>query len=120
VKGKGKVPKRPEGEIGRALERAQRFPIKVPVKYRKKQEKEWLEGRTENISKSGLLLQAPEPLNPDTLVQFCFSLPGNSEGERGATVICEGLTIRTILPAASDESPSMAVKLLDYKLKRTE
>lgn len=90
------------------------------MRYRKQQEKDWLQGRTENISHSGLLFQAPQPLNPDTLVQICFSLPVNPEGESGATVLCEGRTVRTILPAVSDESPSMAVKLLDYQLKRTE
>jgi hypothetical protein len=120
VKDKEKSSRRPQGELGRASQRAQRFPIKVPMRYRKKLDKEWMEGRTENISQSGLLFQAPEPLNPDTLVQFYFALPQNKEGESGATVICEGLTIRTILPATSDESPLVAVKLLDYKLKRSE
>jgi PilZ domain len=90
------------------------------MQYRKKQEQNWVEGRTENISHSGLLFRAPEPLNPDTIVQICFSLPANPEGESGATVLCEGRTVRTILPAASDESPFMAVRLLDYKLKRSE
>lgn len=90
------------------------------MRYRKKPEIGWMEGRTENISHSGLLFQAPQPLNPDLIVQITFSLPANSEGENGATVLCEGRTVRTILPAASDESPSMAVKFLDYKLKRNE
>lgn len=90
------------------------------MRYCKAQEKDWMDGRTQNISQSGLLFQAPEPLNPDTIVQICFSLPDSAEGESGATVLCEGLTVRTILPAASDESPTMAVKLLEYKLKRTE
>jgi PilZ domain len=120
VKDKGKFPRRPQGESGRTSQRAQRFPIKVPVRYRKKQDKVWSEGRTENISQSGMLFRAPEPLNPDTLVQLYFSLPGNAESARGATVICEGLTIRTVLPVVSDESPFVAVKLLDYKLKRAE
>lgn len=79
-----------------------------------------MDGRTENISQSGLLFQAPQPLNPDTIIQLCFSLPGSMEGESGATVLCEGQTVRTILPATSDEGPSIAVKLLDYKLKRPE
>lgn len=120
MKEKGKSSKRPQGEVGRSSQRSQRFPIKVPVRYRKKQEKVWLDGRTQNISQSGLLFEAPQPLNPDTIVQLCFSLPANMEGESGATVLCEGRTVRTILPAISDEPPSMAVKLLDYKLKRAE
>ncbi|HLY62435.1 MAG TPA: PilZ domain-containing protein [Terriglobia bacterium] len=115
-----KSSKRQQSGNGRSSQRAQRFPIKVPMRYRKDQEKDWAEGRTENISQSGLLFQAPEPLNPDTMVQICFSLPDTAEGESGATVLCEGRTIRTILPPSSDESPCVAVKLLDYKLKRAE
>ena len=120
MKEKGKSSKRSKGEVVRSSQRAQRFPIKVPMRYRKDKHANWVNGRTENISQSGLLFQAPEPLNPDTIVQICFSLPDNTEGESGATVLCEGRTVRTILPAASDESPSVAVKLFEYKLKRNE
>jgi hypothetical protein len=120
VKEKGRSSRLPQGRAGRSSLRAQRFPIKVAMRYRKDKDADWVDGRTENISQSGVLFQAPQPLNPDTIVQICFSLPENAQGESGAAVLCEGRTVRTILPAASDESPAMAVKLFDYKLKRSD
>ncbi len=89
------------------------------MRYRKESERKWSEGRTQNISQSGLLFRAPEPLDPNTMIEMTFALPSEKEGESGATVLCDGKTIRTILPATSDESPGVAVKILNYKLKRS-
>jgi hypothetical protein len=117
---KGKVNKRASRGAPRVSQRAQRFEIKVPVRYREKNRKDWHEGRTENISQSGLLFRAPEPLALESLVELSFDLPTAKEGEPGGTVLCDGKTIRTILPATSDESPGVAVKILNYKMKRSE
>ena len=116
---KEKVSKRPSRSAPKSSQRAQRFEIKVPVRYREQNQEKWHEGRTENISQSGLLFRAPEPLGADTLIELNFALPDAKEGEPGAQVLCDGKTIRTILPATSDEAPGVAVKILNYKLKRS-
>ena len=116
---KEKVNKRSTRSAPKASQRAQRFEIKVPVRYREQNQEKWHEGRTENISQSGLLFRAPEPLGSDTLIELNFALPTGTGGAPGATVLCDGKTIRTILPATSDESPGVAVKILNYKLKRS-
>ena len=40
--------------------RAQRFQLHLPLRYRRLGEKQWHEGTTENISRSGMLFQADE------------------------------------------------------------
>src|SRR6202044_1069163 len=40
------------------LSRAQRFQLHLPLKYRRLDEKNWHDGETRNISRSGLLFQA--------------------------------------------------------------
>jgi hypothetical protein len=117
---KEKEMKRPSRSPSKSSQRAQRFEIKVPVKYREKSQGDWREGHTENISQSGLLFRVPEPLDPETLIELNFALPTGKEGETGGTVLCDGRTIRTILPATSDETPGVAVKILNYKLRRSE
>jgi len=107
-------------EVSNLSERAQRFAIQAPLRYRETNNVEWLEGRTENISDSGVLFRALEILQLNTPVELTFVLPVNKCAEVGATVFCQGRTIRTIMPARTDESPSMAVKILHYQLKRTE
>ncbi len=101
-------------------ERAQRFAIQAPLRYRETNDVQWLEGHTENISNSGVLFRASEILRPDIPVELTFVLPVNKRGEVSATVFCHGRTVRTILPAATDESPSIAVKILKYRLNRGE
>jgi len=117
---KEKVIKRAVREVPKVSQRAQRFEIKVPVRYRVRNQETWREGRTENISQSGLLFRAPEPLGEDTVIELTFALPAPVEGETGATVLCDGRAIRTILPATSDGSPGVAVKIMNYRLKRSE
>src|SRR5579859_535620 len=108
------------GEAADRLDRDQRFAIQAPLRYRETPGAEWLEGHTENISYSGVLFRAPELLQPDTPLEMTFVLPVNTRGDAGATVFCHGRTVRTILPAATDESPAIAVKILRYQLKRTK
>ena len=112
--------KRMSQAVVKSSQRAQRFEIKVPVRYRERNQETWREGHTENISQSGLLFRAPEPLSQDTVLELTFALPSTVEGETGATVMCDGRTIRTILPATSDESPGVAVKIMNYRFKRTD
>ena len=50
---KEKVSKRPSRSAPKSSQRAQRFEIKVPVRYREQNQEKWHEGRTENISQSG-------------------------------------------------------------------
>lgn len=117
---KDELNKLPSRRAHKGLHRAQRFDIKIPVHFHERNGEEWHEGRTENISRSGLLFRAPEPLPLECMVEVKFALPTPNDAEPGATVLCDGKTIRTILAATSDESPGVAVKILNYRLKRRE
>ncbi len=98
--------------------RAERFPIHISVRFRPPGEEEWLEGETENISRTGVLFRAPIPLDVNTPVELQFGLPVEVGGEHGAMVLSLGRIVRTILPADRDASPTMAAKLLDYRIVR--
>lgn len=98
--------------------RAQRFAIQMPVRYRPVENINWLEGKVENISRSGMLFRAEQLVEVNTPVEMCFELPMEAGGETGAQVICRGKIVRTILPAASDAPPALAAKILDYHFVR--
>ena len=83
MKGKSKKPS--PHNTPEPSQRAQRFEIKVPIRYRVRNQETWREGHTENISQSGLLFRAPEPLSEDTVIELTFALPATLEGETGAT-----------------------------------
>src|SRR5882724_2987706 len=55
--------------------RAQRFQLHLPLRYRRLGEKVWHDGKTENISRSGMLFQADEALQPHSQLEINLVLP---------------------------------------------
>jgi hypothetical protein len=77
--------------------RARRFPIHAAVRYRA-DEGPWRRGTSENISRSGLLLHAAEPLTPDTSLEVVVALPPAGAGQPSASMVCRGRVSRTLEP----------------------
>lgn len=102
---------------GEARRAAQRFPIQVPVLYRQTGQIGWSEGRSENISRSGILFRAKEVVEIGTPVQLSFRLTAEMGGEKGAVVICEAEIVRSVLPPAT-ATPALAARILDYHFMR--
>ena len=71
------------------VERAERFPLKIPLRYLEGGLSEWHEGETVNISHTGILFEAHK------------SLPVNSELDlelqlaKKTTLSCHGSIVRT-------------------------
>ncbi|MCU1384612.1 MAG: hypothetical protein JWL71_3309 [Acidobacteria bacterium] len=80
-----------------ANRRARRFPIHAAVRYRASHGP-WREGTTENISRSGLLLRAKEPLTPDASLEVVVALPPPAPGVPSAMMLCRGRVSRTVEP----------------------
>ena len=53
--------------------RAQRFELRIPVRYRTGSEEAWHSGTTRNISRSGMLLHGEDWARPSMRIEFnCF------------------------------------------------
>jgi hypothetical protein len=98
--------------------RARRFAIRIPVQYRKPQTSRWFEGRTENISYSGVLLRAESLLRPTTTVELRFELPAAILGEAPGKVVCKGVVVRTEESLISGIPPALAVHIGGYRMTR--
>jgi hypothetical protein len=97
--------------------RALRYGLSAPLVYRSVGEATWRRGRTENISRSGVLFEAAAPVFPAaTRIEFVLKLPG-PEAHGGAWVQCEGQVVRSG-GAASGESV-MAATIDAYNLLGT-
>jgi nitrogen-specific signal transduction histidine kinase/DNA-binding response OmpR family regulator len=94
--------------------RAQRFQLRLPLRYRRLGEKEWHIGTTENISRSGLLFQADEMLQPSAQVEINLVLPAEIAGLSPTEVICRGEVVRTVEPHGETLSPALAARILQY------
>jgi hypothetical protein len=97
---------------GAAAPRAPRYPIDLPIQYRLADAPEWHEGRTENISRTGVLIRTAAPLPPRTSIDLLLALPAEVGG-RGVPVICRGRVVRTEpADAHGQRQPTMAATLV--------
>jgi len=94
--------------------RAQRFHIQLPLRYRRLGEKEWHIGTTENISRSGMLFEADELLQPAAQLEINLVLPQEIAGLSSTEVVCRGEVVRTVEHGGETPSPALAARILQY------
>jgi len=97
--------------------RAQRFQLHLPLRYRRLGEENWHEGTTENISRSGLLFEAEELLQPSAQLEINLVLPAEIAGLSATEVVCRGEVVRNIQPKGDAVSPALAAKILQYRFQ---
>jgi hypothetical protein len=98
--------------------RATRFVIHIPVKFRPSGATDWREGRTENISRSGVLFRADYLMPLQTPIEFLMALP--DEIGAGATVVCRGRVVRTEPPNPDDPRPAVAATIAGYRITHSQ
>jgi len=96
------------------LSRAQRFQLHLPLKYRRLDEQKWHEGETRDISRSGLLFQAEDLLQPNVLLEINLVLPAEIAGLSPTEVVCRGEVVRAVKSNGEKMPPAMAAKILQY------
>jgi len=94
--------------------RAQRFQLHLPLRYRRLGETQWHVGTTENISRSGLLFQTDDILQPSVQLEINLVLPAEIAGLSGTEVVCRGEVVRTIERKGETMSPALAARILQY------
>ena len=76
--------------------RATRYALPIPVFYRASGEATWAEGRTENISESGLLVRGDREVPPNAAVELLLTIPSNLRAPFVGTTVCEARIVRTV------------------------
>ena len=94
--------------------RARRFNLHLPLRYRLLGDQRWIEGTTENISRSGLLFRGEEALQPNAKLEISLVLPAEIAGLAATEVICRGEVVRSIEGSQVGVSPALAAKILQY------
>jgi PAS domain S-box-containing protein len=94
--------------------RAQRFQLHLPLKYRRLDEEKWHDGETRNISRSGLLFQAEDLLQPNVILEINLVLPAEIAGLSPTEVVCKGEVVRTVESNGEKMPPALAAKILQY------
>ncbi len=102
-----------------AVGRARRFTLHLRVLYRELESQDWLEGWTENISRTGMLFKCEVPLAVDTVVELKLQLAsGGGKDGHPAEVLCKGTVVRVEQVGGLDASTVMAVTIHPYRITR--
>jgi hypothetical protein len=75
--------------------RAKRYPMWVPLRYRQRGEDEWREAVTENISRTGVLFRAAQPVAVDASIEILIAPPAEIFDETDGPFVCHGRVVRT-------------------------
>jgi hypothetical protein len=104
-----------------AYARAPRYRLQIPLRYRSTGDDEWRDGRTENISRSGVLFRTDRLMPPQTRIEMLLALPAELGGDEAATVICRGRIVRT---GPRTEEPDaghvVAATIAGYRIAHSE
>jgi len=96
--------------------RAPRFALKLPVRYRLAGDPQWFQGRTENISYSGVLFRAESLINVDTPIELRVALSADIRERAHPEVFCQARIVRTLPPTQADPRPGLAASIEQYQL----
>jgi len=98
-------------------DRAPRFPIHIPIRYRMLHSRDWLVGSTENVSRSGVLFRAERPFELTATLDLRLELPpiNNDDRVRGE-IACKGEVVRVEWTYDAGGSVAVAVAIHDYRL----
>lgn len=95
--------------------RAPRYSLPITVLYRTRGDRTWLEGRTENISKSGVLVRADRRMPVQAQIELLINIPADLPSPFTGTTICRGRIVRAIEPSALEDRPAFAATIVEYE-----
>jgi hypothetical protein len=99
--------------------RERRLRHRVALLFRPAGSQEWLDGESENISRSGLLLRTSSQLGVGARVEIILEMPKELTGDEDARVVCEGAVVRAeaipLTRKSRQESFLMACTITEYK-----
>ncbi len=104
--------------VANTRERARRFSIQMPIRYRVNGENRWWRGRTENVSRSGVLFRGELSATPSTPIEMSMVLPSAAFGNGNAEVVCRGTIVRVVAAPTPGSLPGLATTISHYRLVR--
>lgn len=87
--------------------RAQRFPLQLPLRYRKTGKSNWMDGTTLNICHTGMLFRSVETVPVNSLLDIKMKLPPK------LMLSCQGAVV------VRSEKSTAAVKFQRYRVIRS-
>lgn len=100
--------------------RAPRFALQIPLRYRPAGAAAWREGRSDNISRSGVLFRTEHSMETETQIEMMLTLQGELGDDAAGMVICRGRIVRIGPGGENDPRPAVAATIAGYRLVHTQ
>ncbi|MFB3921785.1 MAG: hypothetical protein ACE145_08685 [Terriglobia bacterium] len=108
--------KKVEAQAGAQItKRDERFELGGSLIYRPTGGLTWYKGTIENLSRTGVLFRGEKAVPDRCPLEMSFTLPDGTPWIAGTNFFCWGKTVRSVMPAASDARPVLAVRILRYQ-----
>jgi len=98
--------------------RAPRVHAEIPVQFREVGEFDWRNGRTQNISLSGVLFWADQVIKVGTPVEMQYSPPAEANWTTSSKVSCRAKIVRTHPVASPAGKPAAAAMIVMHDVWR--
>ena len=96
--------------------RAPRFPLQLSLRYRQVGAGDWRVGRTENISRSGVLFCGDDLVEVDARVELRLAMPMIASGNEPAEIWCRGHVVRVATQEGGHTHVGYAVAIDQYDI----
>ena len=97
-------------------DRPRRYTLHLPVYFREIDSPTWLEGRTENISYTGILLRSSSPLAQETQLDLRLQVSLGAKGKGPTEIHCKCKVVRLERQVVPENPIALAVKIRDYRI----
>jgi hypothetical protein len=97
-------------------DRPRRYALHLPVYFRELNSPNWLEGKTENISSTGILLRSSSPLAQETQLDLRLQVSLGTRGSGPIEIRCKCKVVRLEERLLPENPIAVAVKIGDYRI----
>jgi hypothetical protein len=95
------------------IPRAPRFEVGVPLRYRAIGESIWRDGKSQNVSHTGVLFEPEAALSRDTPIELLLEMPAELPACRGM-LLRRGRIVRGVAPSALEDRPASAAAAFEH------
>jgi len=95
------------------IPRAPRHQVDIRLRYRAIGESTWRDGKSENVSDTGVLFQPEAVLSRDTLIELMMEMPAAVIGSTGM-LLRRGRIVRGVPPSPLEDRPPYAAATFDH------
>ena len=84
------------------------------MRFRRVGDPAWHSGKTENVSRSGILIRAEDFLPVQAEIEFRLALAVETLAGESPEVACRGRVVRTVAPSGDEPARGSAVAIEQY------